>query len=65
MNNAETLEILENANEIVKNIKDSSMWYTIIEKLNEDDVDYMEWSDIDIIIWGFKNIFGKRLDKHI
>ncbi|TXG83604.1 MAG: hypothetical protein E6R13_03775 [Spirochaetes bacterium] len=49
----------------IKSIVDSPLWNTIITQLNEDDVDYMNWSDIDIILYYSQNYDSEILESNI
>lgn len=47
----ENTSALKNANDILNNIKNTPLWNSIITWLNEIDVDYINWSDLDIVIY--------------
>lgn len=47
--NDSELETIRSANGILKRYKDSPMWNEIISYLNKDEIDYSNWSDLDIL----------------
>lgn len=49
------LNTLVQANTLLKQYKDGPMLNSIITRLNQDDVDYTNWTDLDIIIYYLEN----------
>jgi len=49
------ISILKYANSILKNYKDGPIWNDIIKTLNNEEIDYHFWSDIDILIYYLEN----------
>ena len=47
--NGSEIEIIRSANGILKRYKDSPMWNQVILALNEGDIDYYNWSDLDML----------------
>ncbi len=50
------VSILIEANSIIKKYIDTPLWNDIIVYLNEHDINYMDWTDLDILIFYLKNI---------
>jgi hypothetical protein len=50
-----TIYIVKQVNSLLIRFKASGEWNTILERMNEQDVDYMHWTDLDIIIWYMEN----------
>lgn len=51
----EKISVLKSANSILKFYKDSPIWNDVIRFINEKDVDYCTWNDIDILIYYLSN----------
>lgn len=49
----EIRKLIEVAN-FVDGVKSSPMWNEILYQINENDVDYQGWSDLEVIIWYHK-----------
>jgi hypothetical protein len=43
------LQKIREANSILKSYKDSPAWNIVIEYMNEQDVDYFTWNDLDVL----------------
>ena len=49
------LEKLKEVNSLVKSIDESPLKNEIFLLLNEADIDYLTWTDLEIIIWYYEN----------
>jgi hypothetical protein len=50
-----TIYIVKQVNSLLIRFKASDVWNTIIEKMNQLDIDYIHWTDLDIIVWYMEN----------
>jgi hypothetical protein len=50
-----TIYIVRQVNSLLIRFKASGEWNTILQRMNEQDVDYTYWTDLDIIIWYMEN----------
>jgi hypothetical protein len=50
-----TVYVLERVENLVSMFTTSPFWNDIINRLNEQDADYSDWSDLEIVIWFIKN----------
>lgn len=54
-NEEDQVFILEQADNILSSYKESQIWQQIIIFLNENDVDYSNWSDLKMLSYYLKN----------
>ena len=55
LDNTTEIKALELAKGIMDSYQNSPAWVNIIRDLNNDDVEYSGWSDIDVLIYWLQN----------